>query len=586
MSTAATTASTASTKGPDSALAAAFDYIIIGAGSAGCAVASRLAEDASVTVALLEAGPHDHHFSVWTPIGLAGTVPKAGPRNYAYYTEPQAGFNGRRSYQPRGRGLGGSSSINGMVYIRGHRTDYDEWVSLGCPGWSFDDVLPYFRRSEQNQRNSGREDNVWHGGSGPLHVSDLRTPNPFSERFVQAAMQAGLPLNHDFNGEEQEGAGLYQVTQHNGERWNAARAYLHRGNANDLAHNGGRKGLTVLTDTQALRLTFEGKRATGVDVMRSGVAQTLRARREVIVSGGAFNSPQLLMASGIGPAAHLREHGIAVVHDLPGVGENLQDHLDIIVNKQVPSLDLYGYSARGALRLVGEILRYRRERTGMVASNFAEAGAFVKSRPNLATPDVQLAFILAMLGNRNMAQRRKLGHGYSCHAYILRPQSRGHVRLRSPDMRDAPLIDPRFLSAEADMDALVAGVRIVRRIFAQPALAEAGGKELLTDEFGPDSSNEDAIRAYIRAHADSVYHPVGTCKMGTDAMAVVDPNLRVHGVDGLRVVDASIMPTLVGGNTNAPAIMIGEKAADLIRATRCSPGVAASEPRYTASAEN
>ncbi|MFM0211496.1 GMC family oxidoreductase N-terminal domain-containing protein [Paraburkholderia sediminicola] len=554
-------------KGADNkAFAAEYDYIVVGAGSAGCAVAARLAEDPAVTVALLEAGPHDHHISVWAPIGLAATARKAGPRNYAYHTEHQAGLDGRPSFQPRGRGLGGSSSINGMVYIRGHRNDYDEWASLGCSGWGFDDVLPYFRRSECNQRVAGRTDDPWHGGVGPLHVSDLRTPNPFSQRFVAAAQQAGYPLNADFNGAEQEGAGLYQVTQYNGERWNAARAYLHGGNARDAGLNGGRTNLDVLADTHVLRLAFEGKRASGVSVVRAGVKQTLRARREIVLSCGAFNSPQLLMTSGIGPAEHLRSLGIDVVQDLRGVGENLQDHLDVIVNKQVKSTDLYGYSTAGFLRLASEVLRYRRDRTGMISSNFAEAGAFVKSRPDLALPDLQLAFVLALLGNGSVANRRQLGHGYSCHAYILRPQSRGNVRLRTADMRDTPLIDPRFLSAEADLETLVAGVRIVRRIFAQSALANAGGKELHTDDFGPDDSNEDAIRAFVRSRADSVYHPVGTCKMGIDEMAVVDPSLRVRGIEGLRVADASIMPTLIGGNTNAPAIMIGEKAADLIRA--------------------
>lgn len=544
---------------------AEFDYIVVGAGSAGCAVASRLADIPGVTVALLETGPDDHHFSVWTPLAIAKTVRQAGPHNYGYRTVPQAGLNGRPSYQPRGRGLGGSSSINAMLYIRGHRSDYDKWASLGCTGWGFDDVLPYFRRSECNQRNAGHDD-AWHGGLGPLHVSDQRTPNPFSRRFVAAAAQAGLPLNPDFNGAEQEGVGLFQATQYNGERWNAARAYLHRGNKADAGHNGGRKSLTVLVETQAMRILFDNKRAVGVSVMRDGQAQTLRARREVIVSGGAFNSPQLLMASGIGPANHLRSLGIPIVHDLPGVGENLQDHLDVIVGKPLKSYHLYGYSLVGAARMAGEVLRYRLRRSGMLSSPVAEAGAFVRTRPDLAAPDLQLHFAPALLGNSNVARAGKPDHGYSCHACVLRPESRGNVRLQSADMRDIPLIDPRFLSAASDLDGMVAGVRLMRRIFAQPALTEAGGEDTLTPLFGPGDGDEAAIRDFVRNHADTIYHPVGTCKMGSDAMAVVDASLRVHGVAGLRVVDASVMPTLVGGNTNAPTIMIAEKAADMIRA--------------------
>ena len=376
-----------------------FDYIIIGAGSAGCALAGRLADQPGVTVALLESGPDDHHPSVWTPLAIAQTVPQAGPRNYGLHTVPQAGLNGRPSYQPRGRGLGGSSSINAMLYIRGHRSDYDRWAAQGCDGWAYEDVLPYFRRSECNTRNAGRDD-AWHGGSGPLHVSDLRTPNPFSRRFVQAAAQAGVPLNHDFNGPEQEGVGLYQATQHNGERWNAARAYLHRGNRADAGFNGGRQNLSVMVDTQALRIVFEGKRAVGVEIVRGGQRQILRARREVIVSGGAFHSPQLLMASGIGPADHLRSVGVEVVHDLPGVGENLQDHLDIIIGKSVPSWHLYGYSLRGVARMAGEAIRYRWRRTGMLASPVAEAGAFIRTRPGLAAPDLQLHFARRCLATR------------------------------------------------------------------------------------------------------------------------------------------------------------------------------------------
>ncbi|WP_454762629.1 GMC family oxidoreductase [Cupriavidus campinensis] len=542
---------------------AIFDYLVVGAGSAGCALAGRLADSGGDSIGLLEAGQHDHHVLVRTPAGCAAILPRAGRRNYGYQTVPQTGLDGRRGYQPRGRGLGGSSSINAMIYTRGRPGDYDGWAAAGCDGWAWDDVLPYFRRAECNARVAGHDDDPLHGGTGPLHVSDLRSPNPFGQSFIDAARQAGFARNDDFNGESQEGVGWYQVTQHDGERWNAARAYLHGGNARDRACNGGRPHLHVLTGMQVLRILFEGRRAVGVLAWRDGAEVVLRARREVIVSAGAFGSPQLLMASGIGPGAHLREHGVPVVHDLPGVGGNLQDHLDVIVHKRVAAPDLFGISLGGAWRLLAEIRRYRRDHTGMLTSNFAEAGGFLRSRPGLDEPDLQLHFVVGMADDH--MRRVNVGHGYSCHVCVLRPRSRGVVRLASADMRDAPEIDPRYLSDPRDMDDLVAGVRIVRRILAQPPLADFGGRELYSAGLRLDGTDDAAVRAMIRRHADTIYHPVGTCRMGMDALAVVDPQLRVRGVEGLRVVDASIMPTLIGGNTNAPAIMIGERAHDLIR---------------------
>ncbi|HWV06828.1 GMC family oxidoreductase [Ralstonia sp.] len=563
-----------------------FDYVIVGAGSAGCALASRLTEDPDVTVALLEAGPHDHHLSVWVPAGCAASLPFKNKRNYGFQTVPQAGLGGRQGYQPRGRGLGGSSSLNAMIYIRGTPSDYNHWAALGCTGWGWGDVLPYFKRSEGNERFTGRDDDALHGGTGPLHVSDLRTGNPIAQRFVDAGVAAGYRRNNDFNGPDQEGVGSYQVTQYNGERWNAARAYLHGGDKADATFSRNRRQLTVMPDTQALRIVFEGKRAAGVTVERGGRTETLRARREVIVSSGAFGSPQLLMASGVGPAEHLRSLGIPVVHDLPGVGQNLQDHLDIILHKKVFNLDLIGYSARGSVHMLGEILRYRRERRGMLATNFAEAGGFIKSRPDLADPDLQLHFVVAMADNHN--RTFNYGHGYSCHVCVLRPKSRGEVRLASADTREAPLIDPRFLSDPDDMNGMLAGFRAVKSIFAQRPLADLGGRELYSGNIRGDGSDDEAVRALIRQHADTIYHPVGTCKMGSadDAMAVVDPELRVRGLTGLRVIDGSVMPTLIGGNTNAPIIMIAERASDLMRqGGRPTLNVVSSIPAQAAPAE-
>ncbi|AJC20635.1 GMC family oxidoreductase [Pandoraea pulmonicola] len=523
-----------------------YDYVIVGGGSAGCALAARLADGApDRTVALVEAGPPDDSFLVRLPLGLAALVPFRSRRNYGYRTTPQPGLGGRRGYQPRGRGLGGSSSINAMIYTRGHPGDYNDWAQAGCAGWSWDDVLPYFRRNEHNERGA----DAWHGTGGPLNVADLRTVNPFSRHYVDAAREAGFPVSDDFNGAQQEGAGIYQVTQKDGQRWNAARAYL---------HGKTRANLHVVTDALVQRIVFDGKRATGVRLQRRGALETLRARAEVVLSAGAFNSPQLLMCSGIGPAQHLRAHGVEVRVDAPGVGENLQDHIDFIVNKYVAHRELVGYTPPGLWHLLAQSLTYLRERRGLLASNVAEAGGFLKSDPSLARPDLQMHFLVGICDNHN--RRLHLRRGLSLHACVLRPKSRGRVTLASSDMRDAPLIDPAFLNAQEDVDTLLRGARVIRRILAAPSLAKFGGEELHTR--GVDS--DEALTALIRARADTIYHPVGTCRMGSDAASVVDPSLRVRGVEGLRVVDASIMPTLIGGNTNAPSMMIGEKAADLM----------------------
>lgn len=533
-----------------------YDYIIVGAGSAGCALAGRLADARVGSIALLEAGGHDQKRVISIPIGFAATVPKAGPFNYGFNSVPQPGLNGRQNYQPRGRGLGGTSSINGMIYIRGVPSDYDQWAEQGCDGWSWREVLPYFKRSEANARLAGHADNDLHGGRGPLKVADTRSTNPFDRRFIEAALAAGHPYNHDFNGSTQEGVGFYQRTQCDGERWNAARAYLHGGSG---ALNGGRENLEVLTETQVLRIVFEDKRAVAVEVIRNGQREVLRARREIILSAGSFASPQLLMVSGVGPADQLAEHGIEMVREAPSVGQNLQEHVDLKLHHRLFSTDLYAASLPGGLRLLREWRRYQRERYGMFASIIVETGAFLKSRADLVDPDLQLHFGTA-LGDPQKLTR----HGYNCHVCVLRPHSRGQVRLASADARVAPQIDPNLLGDPRDLETLLAGARIVKRILDQKPLAALGGHAYFHAHLKLDGSDDEAVKQMIREHAETAFHPVGTCRMGSDEASVVDPQLRVRGVQGLRVVDVSIMPTLIGGNTNAPAMMIGEKAADLL----------------------
>jgi choline dehydrogenase-like flavoprotein len=520
-----------------------FDYVIAGGGPAGCVLAGRLSEDPSVSVCLLEAGNAGDSWVVNTPAAIVLMVPRA-LNNWAFETVPQAGLGGRRGYQPRGRALGGSSAINAMVYIRGHRSDYDRWAALGNPGWSYDEVLPYFKRAENNEELGGE----YHGRGGPLNVAALRTGNPFQEIFLRAAEQAGHRRNPDFNGAEQEGVGAYQVTQKGGERWSAARAYVQP--------HLGRPNLKVVTGARAKRILFSGARAVGVE--HSG--GTAMARSETILSAGALQSPQLLMLSGIGDGEALQKLGIPVVHHLPGVGRNLRDHVDYVFNHKARSLDLFGYSVGGTLRLVKEIGRYRRERRGMLTTNFAEAGGFLKTRPEAAAPDVQLHFVIGIVDNH--ARTSHLGHGYSLHVCLLRPKSAGRISLASADPLAAPLIDPNFYGEAEDLESMVRAFKLARRIVEAPALAALSAGELFTANVRTD----DDIRASLRERSDTIYHPVGSCRMGTDEGAVVDPELRVRGVQALRVVDASVMPDLIGGNTNAPTIMIGEKAADLIRA--------------------
>ena len=529
----------------------AFDYIIIGAGSAGCVLAHRLTEDPDVRVLLLEAGPRDWHPFIHMPAGLAKLVGKKGV-NWDYDTAPEPHLDHRTLWWPRGKVLGGSSSINAMCYVRGNARDYDDWAAQGATGWDWNSVLPYFKRSEGNRRGA----DAWHGADGPLAVSDLRYVNPLSDVFVEAGAQAGFTRNDDFNGARQEGVGLYQVTQKDGARASAAVAYLHPVR--------GRKNLVVRTDATVNRITFDQpasarRRANGVTCAVRGQAFHFEATREVLVCGGAINSPQLLMLSGIGPADALRRLRIPVLHDAPGVGGNLQDHLDICTLQH--STQAVTYDRVSDLKIAYQY--FLRDRSGPGSSNIAEAGGFVRSplAPD-DRPDIQFHFVPAMLDDHG--RHRLQGDGYTLHACFLRPRSRGRISLASDRAGDKPRIEANYLGDDEgfDLRMMVECAKASRAIFAQRAFDAYRGAPIFPAR---DDLDDRALEAFIRAKAETVYHPVGTCRMGEDDGAVVDAQLRVRGVDGLRVIDASVMPTLIGGNTNAPTMMIAERASDLIR---------------------
>ena len=528
-------------------LAETFDYVIIGAGSAGSVLANRLTEDPRVTVLVLEAGGSERHPYIEAPAAFIRTIDDRR-FNWCFETEPADGVKGRAIHFPRGKALGGSSAINGHLYVRGQARDYDTWAQLGNRGWSYADVLPYFMRSEK--RPGG--DPGFRGSDGPLHVSDVHERHPLCEAFIEGVTGLGMPLNPDYNGAAQEGVAFYQRTIRNGRRWSAAHAFLRPAMR--------RPNLTVRSSARVSGVTFDGRMATGVAYRHHGRPMHARAGREVILSAGAIASPQILQISGVGPPAHLQAIGVAVRHALPGVGEGFQDHYACRVAARVRGIGTLNERARG-LRLVGEVVRWYATGGGLLAFSPGHVGVFMRSSDNLEDPDLQFVFTPASYSD-GMVGRLQPFPGMTVGVWQMRPESRGHVRARSAEPDDAPVIQPNYLAAERDRELLVAGIKQCRTFLATPPLAPYVDVETLP---GAGVRSDDEILDYARSRGATVYHAVSTCRMGADPLAVVDDHLRVHGLDRLRVVDASIMPTMPSANTNAATIMIAEKAADLIR---------------------